>query len=209
MNNDRTEVINAGKDVLTLASENIMAVRMGLGDSFYEAVNALYKTKGNIVVSGIGKSGIISKKVAATLSSTGVFGHYIHPTEAFHGDFGMIGPEDTFILFSNSGETHELIDFLKVIRQLHSQNIVISVTAVSDSTLATESDIVILTCVERESNDYNFKHIPTTSTTVTLAVGDALAIGLQKMIGFKHDQFFKFHPGGSIGRIGNDLTTRQ
>lgn len=199
------EIIQAGKDVLKIAAENISYTEQLLGESFCDAVKILHATKGNIIVSGIGKSGIIAKKIAATLSSTGTFSYFIHPSEAFHGDFGMIKQEDTILLFSHSGETEELLKFLHVIRKLHGNNKIITITAKENSTLALTADAIILTHVKKENHDNDFKYIPTTSTTVTLALGDALAIALQKLKGFKVTHFFRFHPGGDIGKTAKKL----
>lgn len=198
--NRKSLILKVGKDVLQMASDNIKQSQESLGDEFFEAVDALYNTKGHIVVSGIGKSGIIAKKIAATLSSTGTFSYYMHPNEAFHGDFGLIKPEDTILIFSHSGETEELIRYLAVIKDLHSGNKIITITSGINSTLALCSDITLYTHVAVENNDDDFKLIPTTSTTVTLAMGDAVAIALQKVKGFKISHFLKYHPGGNIGK---------
>ena len=198
------EIISTGKGVLKLAADNITRSEEMLGEPFREAVYLLHNTKGNIVVCGMGKSGIIAKKIAATLSSTGTFSYFIHPSEAFHGDFGKIKPEDTILLLSHSGETDELLKLLSIVKKLQKDNKIITITAKSNSTLAAASDVVILTHVLRESHDDNFRHIPTTSTTVTLALGDAIAIALQKLKGFKEAHFFEFHPGGNIGSIAKE-----
>jgi arabinose-5-phosphate isomerase len=199
-------IIQTGRDVLRIAAENISNAERSLGAPFRDAVYALHRTKGSIVVCGIGKSGIIAKKVSATLSSTGTRSCFIHPSEAFHGDFGIIEPEDTLILFSHSGETAELIKFLNVVRNLHEKNTVITITAKSNSTLALNSDLVVLTHVSKENHDDELKHMPTTSTTVTLALGDALALSVQKLRGFKAEHFFRFHPGGNIGKIASEVS---
>jgi arabinose-5-phosphate isomerase len=198
--NRKSLILKVGKDVLKTAADNITRSQEMLGDAFYEAVELLYNTKGHIVVSGIGKSGIIAKKIAATLSSTGTFSYYMHPNEAFHGDFGLIKAEDTILIFSHSGETEELIRFLAVIKDLHKENKIITITSGVNSSLALCSDISLYTHVAKENDDNDFKLIPTTSTTVTLAIGDAIAISLQKIKGFKMSHFLKYHPGGNIGK---------
>lgn len=199
------QILKVGKDVLKIAVENITYVEQLLGESFCEAVNILHNTKGNIIVSGIGKMGIIAKKTAATLSSTSTFSYYIHPNDAFHGDFGMIKPEDTLLMFSHSGETEELLNFLSMVRKLYRNNKIIAITAKNDSTLALTADVAVLTHVAKENNDKDFKYIPTTSTTVTLALGDALVIALLKLKGFKITHFLKFHPGGELGKHAKKL----
>lgn len=200
-------ILKVGKDVLKLAADNIRHSRETLGETFYEAVMTLYNTKGHIVVSGIGKSGIIAKKIAATLSSTGTFSYYMHPNEAFHGDFGLIKPYDTILIFSHSGETEELIRYLAVIKDLHSTVKIVTITSGLNSTLALYSDITVYTHVSIENHDDNFRLIPTTSTTVTLAMGDAIAIALQKIKGFRISHFLKYHPGGNIGKQLRKLDT--
>jgi arabinose-5-phosphate isomerase len=197
---DADEIIQIGKDVLKLAADSISLNEQSLGESFLSAVHMLHRTNGSIIVCGIGKSGIVAKKLAATLSSTGTPSYFIHPVEAFHGDFGMIKPGDTLIMLSHSGETDELIRFLKVVRNLHSQNKVLTITAKNNSTLAIASDAVVLTHVVIENHNEDCRRIPTTSTTVTLAIGDAIAIALQRLKGFKAADFLQLHPGGNIGK---------
>lgn len=200
MSINKQQILEAGKDVLKMAAENIAYTESMLDESFCEAVTILHNTKGSIIVSGIGKSGIIAKKIAATFSSSGIFSCYVNPNDAFHGDFGMIKPEDTLLIFSHSGETEELLRFLSVVRKLNGNNKIIAITAKNDSTLALTADVVVLTHVVKENNDEDFRYIPTTSTTVTLALGDALAIALQKLKGFKSIHFLRFHPGGNISK---------
>lgn len=194
-----TLILQIGKDVLKTASINIRYTEKMLDDSFVDAVKLLYKTKGNIILSGIGKSGIIAKKITATLCSTGTFSCFIHPNEAFHGDFGMIKPQDTIIVFTHSGETKEILAFLRIIKSKKYDNKVIAITSKKESSIEKYVDIVLQTHVIKESDDEDVRLIPTTSTTVTLALGDALAIALQKLKGFKIEHFFQYHPGGQIG----------
>lgn len=197
-------IIRTGRETLKMAADNIALMEQTLGEAFRDAVYTLHETRGKIIACGIGKSGIIAKKMAATLSSTGTFCCFIHPSEAFHGDFGMIKPEDTILLFSHSGETKELVQFMHGVRNLHEGNQVIVITAGVDSTLAKASNTVIVTQVAKESHNQDFRHIPTTSTTVTLALGDAIALALQTCKGFKEADFFKYHPGGNIGKIAKE-----
>lgn len=198
-------ILEIGKNVLKSAAANIQNTQRLLDESFISAVKLLYITKGNIILSGIGKSGIIAKKIAATLSSTGTFSIYIHPSEAFHGDFGMINSKDTLIIFSHSGETKELLDFLRIEKKLNPKNKIIVITSKENSTISNYADITLLTHVTVENGDEDLRLIPTTSTTVTIALGDALAIALQKLKGFKIDHLFKNHPGGQIGKLRNSI----
>lgn len=198
-------ILQTGKNVLKIAAINLQKTQGLLDESFVHAVKLLYKTKGNIILSGIGKSGIVAKKIAATLSSTGTLSIYIHPSEAFHGDFGMINSKDTLIVFSHSGETKEILDFLRAIKNFKPRNKIIAITSRRNSTISQCADITILTHVKEESADEDLKLSPTTSTTVTIALGDALALALQKLKGFKINHFLKNHPGGQIGKFGNHI----
>lgn len=199
MNQDEA-ILEAGKAVLNLAANRLIYVSNLLDESFTKSVKMLSKCRGNIVISGMGKSGIIAKKLAATLCSTGTFAHYVHPSEAFHGDFGKINHDDTLILFSHSGETEELIKFVKKAKELYPLIETILITSNNKSSLAKNANWVINTHIEFEHHDSNFSSIPTTSTTVSLAIGDSLAVALQKQKNFKAEQFYKLHPGGSIGK---------
>lgn len=195
----KDQILQVGKDILKMASININHTQEMLDESFIDAVELLNNTSGKIILSGIGKSGIIAKKITATLCSTGTFSYFIHPNEAFHGDFGMIKPDDTIIVFTHSGETKELISFLEIIKGSKFGNKVIAITSKNNSKIVKFADIILQTHVVKESDDEDIKLIPTTSTTVTLALGDALAIALQKLKGFKIEHFYKYHPGGKIG----------
>lgn len=192
-------ILEVGKEVLKMASQNINFTQKMLDESFVDAVKLLHKTSGNIILSGIGKSGIIAKKISATLCSTGTFSYFIYPNEAFHGDFGMIKPGDTLIVISHSGETKELLLFLDTLKKYKFENKIIAITSKNDSIITRYADIILQTHVIKESHDEDMKLIPTTSTTVTLALGDALTIALQKLKGFKLKHFYKYHPGGKIG----------
>jgi len=166
-----------------------------LDESFTAAVELLARTKGRVVLTGVGKSGLICKKIAATLSSTGTPAFFLHPTDAAHGDLGMLRGEDTVIAVSNSGETEELLSIIPLIKSFGIP--VIAITSNPKSTLARLSDIVLDLKVEREACPLNLA--PTTSTTLTLALGDALAAALIKKKGFKAEDFAKLHPGGKLG----------
>ncbi len=203
--NNNGSILQIGKNVLKTAAKNIQNTQRLLDESFVNAVKLLYKTKGNIILSGIGKSGIVAKKIVATLSSTGTLSIYIHPSEAFHGDFGMINSKDTLIVFSHSGETKEILDFLRVIKNFKPRNKIIAITSKRNSTISQCADITILTHVKEENDDEDLKLSPTTSTTVTIALGDALALALQKLKGFKIDHILRNHPGGQISKSGRNF----
>ena len=155
----------------------------------------LARTKGRVVLTGVGKSGLICKKIAATLSSTGTPAFFLHPTDAAHGDLGMLRGEDTVIAVSNSGETEELLTIIPLIKSFGIP--VIAITSNPKSSLARLSDIVLDLKVEKEACPLNLA--PTTSTTLTLALGDAIAAALMKKKGFKAEDFARFHPGGKLG----------
>lgn len=198
--NKNDPILQIGKNVLEITATNIQNTQRLLDESFVNAVKLLYRTKGNIILSGIGKSGIIAKKIAATLSSTGTLSIYIHPNEAFHGDFGIIKSEDTLIVISHCGETKEVLDFLRVVKNFKQRNKIIAITSRGNSIISQYADIAILTHVKEENNDEDLKLIPITSTTVTIALGDALVMALLKLKGFKIDDFLKNHPGGQVSR---------
>lgn len=177
----------------------LLALSERVNGSFIEAVKLMLDCKGRVVVSGMGKSGLIGKKIAATLASTGTCSFFIHPGEAFHGDLGMVRSDDladTVILISYSGETDEV---LKLIPSLKSfGNRIIAITGGLDSTLAQNADVVLDASVSQEVCPNNLA--PTTSTTAALAIGDALAVALIKARNFQPHDFARFHPGGSLGR---------
>lgn len=202
--NKNVLILQVGKNVLKVAATNIQNTQRLLDESFVNAVKLLYKTKGNIILSGIGKSGIVARKIAATLSCTGTLSIYIHPNDAFHGDFGMINSKDTLIVVSHSGETKEILDFLRIVNNLKPRNKIIAITSRANSTISKCADITVLTHVKKETDDEDLILIPTTSTTVTLVLGDALAMALQKLKGFKIDHVLENHPGGQIGKLSNN-----
>ena len=167
-----------------------------LDDSFLRALDALYGCKGRVVVTGLGKSGIICKKIAATLASTGTPALFMHPAEAVHGDLGMVVPGDVVLAVSNSGETAELLQLLERIKRLGVA--LIAMTGNPGSTLARQSDIHLDVSVGREACPMDL--IPTASTTASLALGDALAIALVERRGFREADFASLHPAGRLGR---------
>jgi len=189
------EILKEGKRVLIEEAKAIERLADRLDESFTAAVELLYRTKGRVVLTGVGKSGLICKKIAATLSSTGTPAFFLHPTDAAHGDLGMVRGEDTVIAVSNSGETAELLSIIPLIKSFGIP--VIAITSNPKSSLARLSDIVLNIGVEKEACPLNLA--PTTSTTATLALGDALAAALMKLKGFSAKEFAKLHPGGKLG----------
>lgn len=167
-----------------------------LDDNFEKAVNMIFACKGKVIVTGVGKSGNIGSKIAATLSSTGTPAFFINPLDVFHGDLGVMTPDDVVLALSNSGNTDELLRFLPMI--LHMKVPVIAMSGNSDSLLAKYSDIHIKVKVDKEACPLNLA--PTSSTTAALAMGDALAVALMQVRDFKPRDFAQFHPGGELGK---------
>lgn len=183
------EVINTEISCLQKMVEN-------LDDSFQKAISIIRECSGRVIVIGMGKSGIIGKKIAATFASTGTSSFFVHPGEAFHGDLGMIGKNDVLLLISYSGETEELIRLIPFLKW--QENKIISITGGLDSTLARNSDVVLNVRIEKEACTNNLA--PTSSTTATLVMGDALAVTLSTLKNFQPEDFARFHPGGNLGR---------
>ncbi|MBX9690596.1 MAG: KpsF/GutQ family sugar-phosphate isomerase [Candidatus Obscuribacterales bacterium] len=182
--------------VLEMESEAILGLTRKLGDSFVAAIQLLTKCGGKVVVTGMGKSGHIGNKIAATLASTGTPAFFVHPAELRHGDFGMLDRKDVVLALSATGETQEIKLVLDPIKRLGLP--IISFTGNPESTLARFSDVVIDVGVEREACPLNLA--PTSSTTATLAMGDALAVALMVQKGFRAEDFARSHPGGSLGK---------
>ncbi|AKO45450.1 KpsF/GutQ family sugar-phosphate isomerase [[Haemophilus] ducreyi] len=183
-------------ETLSLYSQAIDRLQHNLDQHFNQAVEMILNCAGRVVVAGIGKSGLVGKKMVATFASTGTPSFYLHPTEAFHGDLGMLKAIDIVLLISNSGETDDVIKLLPSLKNFGNQ--IIAMTGNRHSTLAQHADLVLDISVEREACPNNLA--PTTSTLVTMALGDALAIALIKARDFKAHDFARFHPGGSLGR---------
>ncbi|MBU2925640.1 KpsF/GutQ family sugar-phosphate isomerase [Colwellia sp. 1_MG-2023] len=174
----------------------IQLVAQNVDENFSKAVELIIGCSGRLIISGMGKSGIIGKKIAATMASTGTASFFIHPGEAFHGDLGMIQPEDIILLITNSGETDEVLKLIPSLKQFG--NKIIAMTGAPQSTLAKNADITINVKIEKEVCPNNLA--PTTSTTATLVMGDALAIALIYLRDFQPHQFALYHPGGSLGK---------
>jgi len=192
---NKTHVIQDGQQVIRTAIEALELLEQRLDDTFVRAVEHLFETKGRVIVTGMGKSGVIARKLASTLASTGTPSFYLHPAEGVHGDLGMITSEDLIIAFSHSGETEEVRKLLPSFHRLG--NTVIAITGRTDSTLAQHADVVLDTGVPKEACPMGLA--PTTSTTVMLTMGDALAIALLEKRGFNEEDYALLHPGGSLG----------
>jgi len=189
-------IIEQAKETLQIEAQAILNLIDRIDESFVQAIEVLYNCKGRIVVTGMGKSGIIGKKIASTLASTGSPALFLHSAEAAHGDLGMITRDDVVIALSNSGETKEVTELIAPIKRRGAT--IISLTGNPSSTLAKHSDIAINVFVEKEACPLGLA--PTASTTAALAMGDALAVSLLEKRGFKEQDFASLHPGGNLGK---------
>lgn len=190
------DIINIAKKVLETEAEAVLALIPRLNHNFERAVNIIFESKGRVVVTGMGKSGLVGKKIAATLASTGTPAFFLHPAEASHGDLGMVTSRDVIIALSNSGETEELICLLPFLKRFNVS--LISLTGNPLSTLSKSSEVNLDISVSNEACPFGL--VPTASTTAALAMGDALAVAILTKKGFKEDDFANYHPGGSIGK---------
>lgn len=191
-----SKINELAKQVFDIEANSILRLKDNIGQNFDDAIELLYNCKGRVIITGMGKSGLIGKKIAATLSSTGTPSYFLHPAESTHGDSGIITREDVIIAISNSGETQELMNLLPLIKRFGVK--MIGMTGKLNSTLANASDIVLDISVEKEACPLN--KAPTASTTATLAMGDALAVCLLEKRGFTKEDFLIFHPGGALGK---------
>ena len=192
----KDDIIQTGKNVLDIESKAVKALASRLDENFVQAVNLLSKTKSRVIVTGMGKSGLVGRKIAATLSSCGTPAMFIHAAEAGHGDLGMIVKEDILIAVSYSGETREIVDLLDFFKRIGIK--LISITGNKDSKLARYSDIVLEAKVEKEAEPNGL--VPTASSTAALAMGDAVSIALMKKKGFSEEDFATVHPKGEAGK---------
>jgi arabinose-5-phosphate isomerase len=188
--------LDAGRRVLDIEARAVQALVQRLDGGFSEAVDLLYDCKGKVVVSGMGKSGLIGQKIAATMASTGTPSFFLHPAEGLHGDLGMLARGDVLIAISNSGETQEILQLLPFMERMSIP--IMAIVGRMSSTLAKNSTIVLDVSVAEEACPMGLA--PTASTTATLAMGDALAVALLEKRGFKEQDFAQFHPGGTLGR---------
>ena len=193
---DDARILSLARAVLRTEAEALTELEPKLDEAFVRAVHALHDAPGRVIVSGMGKSGHIARKMAATFASTGTPAYFVHPAEASHGDLGMVTGNDVFVALSYSGESDELLAILPVLRRLGTRVIVL--TGKTDSSLARDADIVLDASVAREACPHNLA--PTASTTAALALGDALAVALLEARGFSPEDFALSHPGGALGR---------
>ena len=189
-------LLTSARRVLRMEAEALKALEARLDASFVRAAELILATNGRVIVSGIGKSGIVARKIAATLTSTGTPAIFLHPVEGLHGDLGIVSRDDVAILLSKSGESSELTGLIEYMKRLGVS--MIALTGRADSTLARFADVVLDCAVAEEACPYDLA--PTTSTTAQLALGDALAVALLQSRGFTRDDFARLHPGGSLGR---------
>jgi len=192
----RKDIVERGRRVLRMETEALGEAERRIGDEFALAVESIARSDGRVIVSGVGKSGLVGRKIAATLTSTGTPATFLHPADSVHGDLGIVGKSDVAILISKSGESAEVLGLLDHLKRLGVCTI--ALTGNEKSTLARHSDVNLDGWVKEEACPHDLA--PTTSTTVALALGDALAIALLEEKGFNADDFAKLHPGGAIGR---------
>jgi arabinose-5-phosphate isomerase len=189
-------LIQIAQETLQIEADALRKASQRLDQSFLDAVTLIMRTKGKLIITGVGKSGLVGAKMAATFASTGTSSFFLHPTEALHGDLGMIGKEDTLLAISSSGESEELTKILPHIKRFDIP--LIGLTSSENSSLGRYADVVLDISVEKEACPLGIA--PTTSTTLTMALGDALAVALMEKRGFKKEDFASFHPGGSLGK---------
>ena len=190
------QIITKGKEVIRIEAEAVADLQHSINKDFVEAVETIIASKGRVVLTGMGKSGLIARKIVATLNSTGTAAIYLHPTDALHGDLGMVRSEDVVILISKSGETEEIINLIPMLKRLKVK--LISMCGFKNSRLAKECDIFLNIGVKEEACPYDLA--PTASTTATLALGDALSVALLQKRNFTEEDFAFLHPGGSLGK---------
>jgi arabinose-5-phosphate isomerase len=191
-----SEIIKTGRNVVKIEAEAISNLEESINKEFVKAVDTILASKGRVVLTGMGKSGLIARKIVATLNSTGTAAIYLHPTDALHGDLGMVRKEDVVIIISKSGVTDEISKLLPMLKRLGVK--LIAMSGNPDSSLVKESDIFLNLFVKEEACPYDLA--PTASTTATLVMGDALSVALLQKRGFTEEDFALLHPGGSLGK---------
>jgi arabinose-5-phosphate isomerase len=189
-------IVERGRRVVRMERDALAEVERRMGDEFAGAVERIRQAHGRVIVAGVGKSGLIGRKIAATLTSTGTPASFLHPVESVHGDLGIVGPSDVAILLSKSGETDEILALLEQLKRLGVGTI--ALTGDMRSTLARHADVALDAWVSEEACPHDLA--PTTSTTAALALGDALAVALLEENGFQREDFARLHPGGALGR---------
>lgn len=190
------QIIQKGKEVIGIEADAVRNLVNGINEDFGKAVELMYSCKGRVVLTGVGKSGLIARKIVATLNSTGTPAIYLHPTDALHGDLGMVRKEDVLILLSKSGNTEELLNLIAMLKRLSVP--LIAMIGSKESKMGAEAHIILDVSVREEACPYDLA--PTSSTTAALAMGDALAIALLEMRNFTPEDFAMLHPGGSLGK---------
>ena len=191
-----TDAKATGRRVVRMEAEALAEVERRIGDGFVAAVDLIASCAGRVIIAGIGKSGLVAKKIAATLTSTGTPASFLHPVEGLHGDLGLVGADDVALLLSKSGESAELLTLLEHLRRFGTRTV--ALTGAPDSTLGRQCDAVLDAWVKEEACPHDLA--PTTSTTAALALGDALAVAVLERKGFRREDFARFHPGGALGR---------
>jgi arabinose-5-phosphate isomerase len=202
--------IEIARQVLDIEIEGIQAVRERLDDRFDKCVDILYSLRGKVIITGVGKSGIVGRKIAATFTSTGAPAIFLHPVEGLHGDLGIVGRDDALLAISNSGETKEITSLAATIKRRRA--VIIAITGVASSTLARMADLTLDSRVPREACPLNMA--PTASTTAALSLGDAMAVALMVRRGFGRKDFLRIHPGGDLGarlslKVGDIMLDRK
>lgn len=192
----REELIQKGKEVVRIEAESVSDLEKLINENFANAVEAIYNCKGRVVLTGLGKSGLVARKIVATMNSTGTAAIFLHPTDALHGDLGMVRKDDVVILISKSGSTEELNNLLPLLKRIGVT--LIAMCGEPNSVMAKDCDIFLNIHVKEEACPYDLA--PTSSSTVTLALGDALAVTLIEKRGFTQEDFAMLHPGGSLGK---------
>jgi arabinose-5-phosphate isomerase len=190
------QIIKKGREVVDIEGKAINSLVNTIDSNFYKAVEYLFNCKGRVVLTGMGKSGIIARKIVATMNSTGTPAIYMHPTDALHGDLGMVRSEDVVLMLSKSGETEELLSLIPMFKRLEVP--VIAISAKRESRMAKESDVLLYIEITEEACPFDL--VPTASTTTMLVLGDAIAVALIEMRGFTEQDFAMLHPGGSLGK---------
>lgn len=193
---NREQIISKGKEVVRIEADAVQNLIEGIDENFAKTVEHIFNSNGRVVFTGMGKSGLIARKIVATLNSTGTAAIFMHPTDALHGDLGMVRGDDTVILISKSGNTEELINLVPMFKRIGVS--IIGMLGESESKLARNCDLILNVSVKEEACPHDLA--PTSSTTASLVMGDALAIALLEMRGFTAEDFAFLHPGGSLGK---------